>query len=222
VTVLLAVAAQVPVQPDAQQGRARARAELAGPEYEHPSLVRRLLEWLLERLTDLPLPHGSGTAITGTLLVAALVALLAWALRRAGGPLARRRGATEEVFDDPARSAAWHRGAADAAAAAGDVRTAVLERFRAVVRELEERAVLADQPGRTADEAAGAAAALLPGLGARLTAAARIFDDVRYGDRPATAEMDATLRELDAALRAERLVPLATTLPTTRTPGAGA
>jgi hypothetical protein len=207
VTVLLTV----PVQPDAHQGRAWARAELAGPEYEHPSLVRRVLEWLLDRLADVPLPHGSGTAITGTLLVAALVALLAWALRRAGGPLARRRPATEEVFDDPARSAAWHRGAADAAAAAGDVRTAVLERFRAIVRELEERAILAEQPGRTADEAAAAGAFRLPGLGARLTAAARIFDDVRYGDRPATAAMDGTLRDLDAALRAERLVPLAST-----------
>ena len=102
---------------------------------------------------------------------------------------------------DGTRSAAWHRAAADAAAAAGDVRTAVLERFRAVVRELEERAVLAEQPGRTADEAARDAAARLPGLGERLTAAARIFDDVRYGDRPATAAMDEALRELDAALR---------------------
>jgi hypothetical protein len=219
VRVLLAPAAQLPVQPDADQGRAWARAELAGPEYEHPSLVRRALEWLLDRLAHLPLPHGSGTAITGTLLVAALLALLAWAVWRAGGPLGRRRAAAEDVFDDATRSAAWHRAAADAAAAAGDLRTAVLERFRAVVRELEERAVLAEQPGRTADEATGAAAARLPGLGARLTAAARIFDDVRYGDRPATAAMDDALRDLDAALRAERLVPLATT---GAPPGAGA
>jgi hypothetical protein len=219
VTALLAVAAQVPVQPDADQGRAWARAELAGPEYEHPSLIRRVLEWLLARLQDLPLPHGTGTAITGTLLIAALVVLLAWALRRAGGPFARRRVAGEDVFDDAARSAAWHRSTADAAAAAGDLRTAVLERFRAVVRELEERAVLAERPGRTADEAAQTAADRLPGLGERLIAAARVFDDVRYGDRPATAAMDDTLRELDAALRAERLVPLTTT---GAPPGAGA
>lgn len=197
----------LPVQPDAGQGRSWARAELAGPEYDHPSLVRRALEWLLARLQDLPLPHGSGTAITGTVLVALLVALLVWALWRAGGPLGRRAGAADDVFDAPARSAASHRAAADAAAGAGDLRTAVLERFRAVVRELEERAVLAEQPGRTAGEAARAAAARLPDLGAPLAAAARAFDDVRYGDRPATPEMDAGLRELDAALRAGRLVP---------------
>jgi len=199
---------QVPVQPDAEQARAWARAELAGPEYEHPGLVRRALGWLLDRLQDLPLPHGSGTAVTGTLLLAALLALLVWAVRRAGGPFARGREATESVFDDAVRSAPWHRSAADAAAAAGDLRTAVLERFRAVVRELEERAVLAEQPGRTADEAARDAAARLPGLGERLTGAARLFDDVRYGDAPATTAMDGTLRELDAALRTERLVPL--------------
>jgi len=215
VTALLAV----PVQPDADQGRAWARAELAGPQYEHPSLLRRALAWLLDRLQDLPLPHGSGTAITGTLLVAVLVALVAWAVRRAGGPLAGRRATTEDVFDDATRSAGWHRAAADAAAAAGNLRTAVLERFRAVVRELEERAVIAEQPGRTAGEAARAAAARLPALGQRLTVAARIFDEIRYGDRPATAAMDDALRELDAALRAERLVPLATT---GAAPGAGA
>jgi hypothetical protein len=220
VRVLLAAAAHIPVQPDAGQGRAWARAELAGPEYEHPSLLGRVIAWLLDRLENLPLPHGSGTAVTGTLLVAALAAVLAWALRRAGGPLARRRAATETVFEDGTRSAAWHRGAADAAAAAGDMRTAVLERFRAVVRELEERAVLAEQPGRTADEAARDGAARLPGLGERLSGAARIFDDVRYGDRPATAGMDETLRELDAALRAERLVPLSAGQ--AGAPGAGA
>jgi hypothetical protein len=201
----------VPVQPDAEQARSWARAELAGPEYEHPGLVRRALEWLVGRLQDLPLPHGSGTAITGTLLAAVALALLVWALRRAGGPLARSRAAGQDVFDAGARSAAWHRNEADAAAAAGDLRTAVLERFRAVVRELEERAVVTEQPGRTAGEAAAAAAARLPALGLRLTAAARAFDDVRYGDRPATPAMDAELRALDAALRAERLVPAAST-----------
>jgi hypothetical protein len=203
----LALPVQVPVQPDAEQARAWARAELAGPGYEHPGLVRRALEWLLDRLQELPLPHGSGTAITGTVLVVLVLGLLAWALRRAGGPLARRRRPGPELFAEGARSAAWHRRAADDAAAAGDLRTAVLERFRAIVRELEERAVLAEQPGRTAGEAAAAAAARLPELAPSLTAAARAFDDVRYGDRVATPGTDAALRELDADLQARRLVP---------------
>jgi Domain of unknown function (DUF4129) len=197
----------VPVQPGATQGRAWARAELAGPGYEHPGLIRRGLEWLLERLADLPLPSGSGSALTGGVLVLVLVAAVVWALRRAGGPLARgRRTASGDVFGDPVLSAADHRAAADRAWFAGDVRTAVLERFRAVVRELEERAVVAEQPGRTAGEAAADAGARLPALAGALTDGARTFDAVRYGGREATPAMDGALRDLDARLRAERVV----------------
>ena len=133
----------VPVQPGAEQGRAWARAELAGPGYEHPGLVRRALEWLLQRIADLPLPSGSGTALTGTVLVLVVVGAVVWAVRRAGGPLARGpRPGVGDVFPAGDLSAAQHRAAADRAAAAGDLRTAVLERFRAVVRGLEERAVV--------------------------------------------------------------------------------
>jgi hypothetical protein len=131
--------------------------------------------------------------------------LLLWVLRRAGGPLARRRvAAGGEVFGARVRSAAQYRADADRAAADADWRTAVLERFRAVVRELEERGVVPEQPGRTASEAADAAAARLPTLAAPLRAAARLFGDVRYGDRDATAAEDARLRELDAGVRAAR------------------
>ena len=84
---------------------------------------------------------------------------------------------------DDARTAAELRAAADAAAARGDWSTAVLERFRAVVRSLEERALLDDRPGRTAHEAAEAAAARLPARAAELRRAARLFDDVCYGAR---------------------------------------
>ena len=194
----------LPVQPDAGQGRAWAHAELAGPGYEHPSVLRRALEWLLERLTELPLPHGTGSALTGAAVLAGVIAGVVWAVRRAGAPLAggRRRGG--EVFARGVLGAADHRAAADRAAAAGDLRTAVLERFRAVVRELEERAVIAEQPGRTAGEAAAAAAAQLPSLAGRLAAAARTFDDVCYGGRRPTPAMDAAVRELEARLGAQR------------------
>jgi Domain of unknown function (DUF4129) len=201
-------AADVPVQPGAGQGRAWARAELAGPGYSHPSLLRRALQWLLDRLADLPLPHGTGSTLTATVLVLLVVVVLVWALRRAGGPLGRgRRTGAGEVFGDVVRTAADHRAAADRSAAGGDLHTAVLERFRAVSRELEERAVLAEQPGRTAGEVAADAGARLPSLAADLAAAARTFDEVRYGDRAATPAMDEALRRLDVRLRAERVVP---------------
>jgi hypothetical protein len=206
---MIRLRADVPVLPDAEQGRRWAREELAGPGYERPGLVRRALQWLLERLQELPLPHGSGSALVGGVLLVVVALLLAWALRRAGGPLARRRGTTgDAVFEAGPRSAAQHRADADRAAAAGDWRTAVLERFRAVVRELEERGVVPEQPGRTAGETVDAAGVRLPTLAAELRAAARLFGDVRYGGRDPGPGGDAALRELDArvpAARPERL-----------------
>lgn len=72
--------------------------------------------------------------------------------------------------------------------------------MRAVVRSLEERTLLDPRPGRTADEAAAEAAASLPDHAEALRAAARAFDDVTYGGRPADADMYARLRTLDLTL----------------------
>ncbi|MFE2289338.1 DUF4129 domain-containing protein [Streptomyces sp. NPDC059443] len=104
------------------------------------------------------------------------------------------------LFDDGVRSAADHRTAAEALAAEGRWNEAVQERMRAVVRSLEERTLLDPRPGRTADEAAAEAAVSLPDHAAGLRAAARTFDEVTYGARPANATMYATLRDLDLAL----------------------
>jgi hypothetical protein len=80
----------------------------------------------------------------------------------------------------------------------------VRERLRAIVRSLEERAVLEPRPGRTADEAASEAGAALPDCAAGLRSAALLFDDVWYGGRPAGPEGDAALRELDDRVRSAR------------------
>lgn len=112
------------------------------------------------------------------------------------------------LFADGPRSAADHRSAADAHAAAGRWTEAVQERMRAVVRSLEERTLLDPRPGRTADEAAAEAALSLPDHAADLRAAARTFDDVTYGGRTADADTYARLRALDLTL--ERAKPLLT------------
>ncbi len=54
------------------------------------------------------------------------------------------------------------------------------------------------RPGRTADELAAEAGAVLPGETAALGAAARLFDDVRYGGRAGSADGYQRLRDLDA------------------------
>jgi len=204
-TAVTIVPAGVPVEPSREQARGWAAEELAKREYqaERPGLFRQALEWVVERLQDLPLPGSPEPALAlGALLV--VVAVLVVVLLRYRTGLSRARAASAQegaVFADRPRSAREHRAAADAASAAGDLHTSVLERFRAVVRSLEERAILPEQPGRTADEAAALAGRTLPAVAEQLAAGARLFDDVRYGDRPATRAADDRLRALDDAVQ---------------------
>lgn len=76
--------------------------------------------------------------------------------------------------------------------------------MRALVRALEERALLDPRPGRTADEAASEAARPLPGHAARLHTAARDFDDVTYGGRTADEATYRKMSALDDDLRRTR------------------
>ena len=126
--------------------------------------------------------------------------VVAWAVLRVGG--LRRNAARDAAggLGGTVRTAAEHRAEADRLATEGDWAEAVLERFRAVSRALEEDAVLVPQPGRTADEVAREAGAWLPGLSADLAAGAQLFDGVRYGGRPAGPDADTSLRALDAAV----------------------
>src|SRR5690606_13734960 len=126
--------------------------------------------------------------------------LVAGPVRRAR--LARR--APVAVLGDDVRSAAELRAAADALAAQGRWSEAVLDRFRAMTRSLEDRTILADRPGRTARQAADLADVRLPSCAADLADAARLFDAVCYGDVAADRDDDARLRELDARLVATR------------------
>ncbi len=202
--------ADLPVVPDRDTAREWLTSELQRPEYaERESLLTRLINRVLDWLNNIEWPDASlsgpqlGVAIT---VVAVIVLVIAWLV---AGPvhLGRNRTGSAEVLDtDDARTAAQMRAAADAAAASGDWRTATVERFRAVVRSLEERVIIEQRPGRTAQEAAGDAGERLPAQAARLRSGADLFDGVEYGDRVATVADDAALRELDAEVTAAKPV----------------
>lgn len=205
--LVTAVRADVPVEPTRQQAQQWAAEELARREYveQRPGVLQRLLDWFLGLFDGAAGATGQGTGTLLAVVVGIVLVLVVVAVLVANRTLRRPRQATGgAVFGPSAGTASSYRDAADAAATRGDWRTAVVERFRAVVRELEERAVLVPQPGRTADEAALEAARWLPGQTAALQAAARLFDDVRYGDGPADAAADASLRALDEQVRAAR------------------
>ena len=198
----------VPVELGRDEARVRARVELADPSYDaDPSLLERAIAWVLEQLGRLVTASAEvspGTWV-GLGLLLALLAVAVVVVRRRIGPVARSAGRDDPLFGSRPRSAAEHRAAADDAAARGDWDLAVVERFRAVVRGLEERAVLDARPGRTADEAAREAGAQLTAVAAGLQAGARAFDDVRYGGRPAGRADHERLEALDVAVRRERL-----------------
>ncbi|WP_435807645.1 DUF4129 domain-containing protein [Streptomyces rochei] len=193
-----------PVTVPRDPAREAARRELSKRMYHEndPGWFQRALNTFWDWIDDLFSSAASATP-GGTLgLVVVIVAVLAvigalwW---RLGTP---RRGpvSAPALFDDRPRSAADHRAAAEAHAAQGHWNQAVQERMRAVVRALEERALLDVRPGRTADEAATEAGRALPDHGDRLRTAARDFDDVTYGGRPGTEQSYRRLADLDRDL----------------------
>lgn len=192
-----------PLDPTREQARAWARRELSDPAYARaePGWVERLARWVFGRLSDLQVPAAlSPGKVLGVVVLLALAALAAaLVVNRTGrlrvGAHQRRRATT--VLDDARLPSQQHRRLADEAAAHGRWDDAVRERFRAITRSLEERTILDERPGRTAVEVADEAGQTLPATAAELRAAARMFDDVWYGGRPATAAHDAQLQRLD-------------------------
>nr|WP_264928687.1 DUF4129 domain-containing protein [Streptomyces sp. A012304] len=180
--------------------REAARRELSKQPYHEndPNLFERALNTLWDWIGSLldtastAAPGGTLGLLVIALAVAAAVGALWW---RLGTP--RRRPTSAALFDDRPRSAADHRAAAEAHAAQSHWTQAVQERMRAIVRALEERALLDTQPGRTADEAATEAGRTLPAHTDRLHAAARTFDDVTYGGRTATEQAYQRITDLD-------------------------
>ncbi|GGW20281.1 membrane protein [Streptomyces capoamus] len=197
-----------PVTVPRDPAREAARRELSKRMYHEndPGLLQRALNafwnWVgrLFGAASSATPGGTVGLLVVILFVVAVLAALWW---RLGTP--RRRPVSAAVlFDERPRSAAAHRAAGEAHAAQGHWTQAVQERMRALVRSLEERALLDERPGRTADEAAAEGGRVLPAHADRLRAAAREFDDVTYGGRGAGEQSYHRLAELDRDLERTR------------------
>ncbi|WP_413450987.1 DUF4129 domain-containing protein [Georgenia phoenicis] len=201
----------MPVEPDAEEARRWAEEELSRSAYDtEPNLLERAWAWFVEQLQRLvELEVSAPPNVVPVIVVVGAVVLLAVALYLAGPVRARWRGGpsrSHAVFDDADATSADLTASADAAARRGDWPTAVLMRFRAVIRSLDERAVLDDRPGLTAHEASTAAARQLPDCAAGLTWAGNLFDDVCYGSATPGEAEDARLRELATAVARSRPV----------------
>lgn len=206
--IAVALLADVPVDVGRDEARGAAARELADPIYDaaEPSWLERVMAWLLERFGDLvsALFEVTPGGAFGLIVLLVLAVVIAVVVRLRMGKVARTARAGKAVFGERVRTAAEHRDAAEAALARGDVDSAVAERFRAIAREFEERGVLRQIAGMTADEIAAAAGGPLPGCAEDLRRAARAFDDVYYGGHAATVETYRFLCTVDDRVRVER------------------
>ncbi|KAF3465753.1 DUF4129 domain-containing protein [Streptomyces sp. Tu 3180] len=197
-----------PVTLPRDPAREAARRELSRRMYHEndPSWFQRALDafwkWVGELFETASTATPGGT-LGLVVVIAAAVAVLGALWWRLGTPR-RQPASAPALFDDRPRSAAEHRAAAEAHAAQGHWNQAVQERMRAIVRSLEERALLDTRPGRTADEAAAEAGRALPAHTGPLHTAARSFDDVTYGGRAATEQSYRRIAELDRDLERTR------------------
>jgi hypothetical protein len=161
-----------------------------------------LSRWITDQLGKLldGASHLAGLSAGITALIALVViALLAWIL-----PKVRRErvvaGSDGVVLDDVTITARLYRSMAAQAIRDGRYDDAVLDRFRAIAKDMSDRRVLNDAPGRTAHEVSVTLASPFPDHADRLARAADLFDSVRYGHRHASAHQAGQIQDLDAEL----------------------
>jgi hypothetical protein len=195
-----------PLVPSPDEARSRLRRELLQPEYHEEDLLQRLLVWI-GRQIDRGLAAAAQapplSALVAMALGLALVLALVWLgsrVRRSGRAVAVADG----VLARDGLPATALRERAEAALAEGRAADALLDAFRAVAVRAVERGALEDRPGATAHEVAVSLAAHVPEQAARVTDAARHFDEVLYGDRPATASQALAVLRLDDDLAGVR------------------
>lgn len=197
---------ELPLTPDGDEARRWAEQELSDPAYDaaRPTFFDRAARAVTDFFGQLFGGGVSGTwaatlAIVGILVLVALlvVAIVVW-----GRPRAERRArrrASELFGDAEERTSAQLRSAAEEHARRGEWDLAVVVRFRALARGLDERVLVDLSPGTTARGFARDAALVFPDAAASLIAAATAFDEVRYLRAPGTPERYDAVTTADAA-----------------------
>jgi Domain of unknown function (DUF4129) len=195
-----------PLDPSGDDARAELRRELLHPEYHQQNLIQEILGWLVRKVgqgVDRAGQSSPLSTLMAMLILVGLVVVLVWLASRAQRT-AREKDDQRAVLTEEVVTADELRARAEAALAAGRFEEAVVEGFRAVAVRQVERGRLSDTPGATAHEVADALAREYPALADRVRGSAGVFDEVRYGDRPATREQAASVLALDDDLVVRR------------------
>lgn len=200
----------IPVDPSSPEAQEWIRQELAKPEYQAAKPTwfdlasKAIGDWLASLLNG---PSGDAGPVLLVVVVLLVAGVIVAAFFIFGRPRANRRSpaARRPVFGaDDTRTAEELRRSATAAASASDWVLAIEEQFRAIAVALDERTLVAVSPGTTATEFAARAATVAPAEAEKLREAARIFDDVRYLERPGTEAGYQLLVGLDQRLQSLR------------------
>ena len=188
-----------------------ARSEFQPPE---PTWLRRqwdrFVDWLrslVEADEEPPVPDipaepaggGGPGSLVAFLLLAAVLVLVAWVIWRIVRDRTPRAASDDDDIDvtvviDERRTASDWRSRAGELEADGRWKEAVRAWLRWGVTNLIDRGVLEDVPGRTTGEYRRFVADQHPGLRADFDRATRLFDEIWYADRTATAESAAGIR----------------------------
>lgn len=178
----------IPIDPDADTARQWVVEELSKDAYQSSgrSWIERFFAWLAGLFDGLEnasgnlgfagVPGAVVAIVIGVLLVA-IIALIVWGPMRSS----RRRRESHTVFEDDVRDSKTMRSAAADAAARGDWTLAVIERFRGMVRDVEDSGWVYVTPGMTAYEFVTEAGRKVPRLASELDWAGDLFDRIRYG-----------------------------------------
>ncbi len=172
--------------PDPETAREWFQEELARPEYQEPFL-QRIARWfneLVETVRDATATGGGLSPVAALVLLALLAAGIAVLLSRLrANPTTPAPGTA--VFSQAPETSAEHRRRANAALGQERWGEAVIESVRALATDLVERDLIAEQSGVTAHEISWRAAELFPDQRRRLETMSVVFDETRYGERPA-------------------------------------
>lgn len=198
--------------PDPDEARERAEEELSKAVYQatEPTLFDKVAKQIGEFISDLLSPNLSGgqfspvwaVVIVAIVLGGVVLAFVIWGRPR--GEHRARTAASAAVFDDDTASASELRALADAASRAGEWDEAIVLRFRAIARGLDERGILHAPPGMTARTLADEARSFFPDAADELVRSAALFDDVRYLRRHGSADAARALEALDTRISATK------------------
>jgi len=195
-----------PLDPSGSEARGKLRNELLHPEYHRQNVLQQTMDWV-ERQVNKGLDQAAQASPLSTLatmvIFLLLVGVIAWLVSQTRRT-AHERDEKRPVLTQEVVSAAELRARAEAALEAGRFEEAVVEGFRALAVRQVERGRLVDAPGATTHEVADLLATEHPALGDRVQASALLFDEVLYGDRPATRAQAESVLSLDDDLVVRR------------------